>query len=90
MSKFIEKHKILYIRQFGFRQNHSTTLALIDIIDKIKSAIDNNEYAIGIFLDVKKAFDSIDHSILMNKLEHYGFKGHFAVFINSYITGSRT
>ena len=54
---FIEKHKILYLNQYGFRKKHSTILALITLTDKIKQVIDNGEYAIGIYLDLKKAFD---------------------------------
>ena len=85
LLKFIEKHKILYINQFGFRKGYSTTLALIDVVDYIRKAIDNNEYAIGIFLDLEKAFDSIDHEILLFKLSHYGFRGHVNNFLRSYL-----
>ena len=73
MIAFIEKQKILYDFQYGFSKIHSTTLALIDIVDKIEFALDKNEYALGIFLDITKAFDSINHDILLTKLEHYGF-----------------
>ena len=59
MALFIEKYKILYIYQYGFRRRHSTSLALIDIVDKIKDALDKNEYVLGIFLDITKAFDSM-------------------------------
>ena len=62
MMSFIVKHKILYINQFGFRMDHSTTLALIDTVDFIRKHIDNNEYVLGLSLDVEKAFDSIDHT----------------------------
>ena len=85
MIKFIDKHKILYIKQFGFRKKYSTILALIDLVDVIKSYIDNNDYAIGIFLDIKKAFDTVNHDILLSKLQHYGFRGHFYEFIKSYL-----
>ena len=86
MIKFIDKHKILYMNQYGFRKEHSSTLALIDIIDEIKFAIDNGEYAIGIFLDIEKAFDSINHKILLHKLSHYGFRGHINNFLASYLS----
>ena len=54
---FIEKQKILYLNQYGFQKKHSTILAWITLTDKIKQVIDNGEYAIGIYLDLKKAFD---------------------------------
>ena len=57
LISFIEKHKILYINQYGFRKKHSTILALINLTDKIKNAIDNGNYAVGIYIDLKKAFD---------------------------------
>ena len=81
MITFIETHKILYDFQYGFRKNHSTILASIDIVDKIEFALNKNEYALGIFLDITKAFDSINHDILLTKLEHYGFRGHSSNFI---------
>ena len=89
MIKFIDKHKILYINQFGFRKNYSTTLALIDTVDFIKTALDDNDYVIGIFLDIKKAFDSVNHAILCKKLEDYGFRGHSLQFLTSYLTNRK-
>ena len=86
MIKFIEKHKILYINQFGFRKKFSTTLALIDTIEYIKTTLDNNQYVIGIFLDIRKAFDTVNHNIMCKKLEHYGFRGHSLNFLRSYLS----
>ena len=86
MISFIEKHKIIYIYQYGFRKKHSTTLALIDIIDRIRFYADQNEYVLGIFLDITKAFDSVNHDILFHKLEHYGFRGHALGFLRSYLS----
>ena len=56
-------------------KNHSTTPALIDLHDKISSALDNGELAVGVLLDLSKAFDTVDHSILFDNLEHYGIRG---------------
>ena len=86
---FIDKHKVLFIYQYGFRRKHSTSLAFINIVDKIKFAIDNNEYALGILLDITEAFDSINRDILLSKLEHYGFCGHSLLFLESYFTDRR-
>lgn len=84
--RFINKHSILYLQQFGFRKKYSTILALIDLTDKIKKCLNNGEYAIGIYLDLRKAFDTVNHQILLTKLEHYGFRGHVNKFITSYLT----
>ena len=89
MISFIEKHKIIYIYQYGFRRKHSTTLALIDVIDKILFFLDKNEYVLGVFLDITKAFDSVNHDILCEKLDHYGFRGHAQKFLRSYLSDRR-
>jgi len=64
LVNFIERHKILVSSQFGFRKNHSTYMALMSLYDKISQAIDSNEYCVGIFIDLSKAFDTINHNIL--------------------------
>jgi hypothetical protein len=86
MLSFIRKHNIIYKLQFGFREGHSTSHALIDLTDRIRQELDNNGFAIGVFLDIKKAFDCINHHILTDKLEHYGFRGHSLQFLQSYYT----
>ena len=63
LIKFLNLHNILYSKQFGFRNNHSTALPLIDLISNISSAIDRNETALGIFIYLSKAFDTINHNI---------------------------
>ena len=68
LMKFIEKNKILSQNQYGFRENRSTELAISELTNKITKAIDQGEYTIGIFLDLSKAFDTISHKILIQKL----------------------
>lgn len=82
----LKEHSILYEHQYGFRENHSTDMALLHLVEKIYSAINNNEYAIGIFLDLSKAFDTVDHSILLSKLHHYGFQGFSFSWLTSYVS----
>ena len=74
ITEFVEQYNILYRCQFGFRKNHSTSHALIHLINKISSAIDQRETTVGVFLDLSKAFDTLDHQILFTKLEHYGIR----------------
>ena len=71
---FLEQNKILYKNQFGFRKNNSTTFALLQITEKIKETIDNRKYGCGIFIDLRKAFDTVNHKILLKKLEYYGIR----------------
>ena len=87
-SKFFEKVmcNLLYCFQFGFRKNHSTSLAFIHLINKISSAIDRHEITAGVFLDLSKAFDTLDHEILFAKLEHYGIHEVALRWIKSYFS----
>ena len=85
MTEFLEFHKKIYIRQFGFRSKHSTTHALIDITNKIKEALDKNLVSCGVFVDLQKAFDTVNHEILLNKLHHYGFRGCINDWFRSYL-----
>ena len=75
LIKFIEKRNLIYDKQFGFRSHHSTEHAILSIIDKIQEAIEGGKFSCGIFLDFKKAFDTVNHEILITKLEHYGIRG---------------
>ena len=61
---FVEKHNILYKNQYGFRSRHSTDLAVTYVTDNILKALDNKQYVIGVFMDLAKAFDTINHKIL--------------------------
>ena len=69
---FLEFNNYFYTNQFGFRNLHSANHALITITEKIRKAIDNGEITCSVFLDLQKAFDAVDHEILLSKLEHYG------------------
>ena len=73
LVEFVEMNEIFYLRQFGFRKSHSTSHALIIIhlLNKLSSVIDERETTVGIFLDLSKAFDTIDHDILFTRTLWY-------------------
>ena len=75
LTNYVEKYDILHQYQFGFRRGRSTEQAIVEITDILKQAIDNNLFTCGVFLDFAKAFDTVNHSILLNKLEKYGIRG---------------
>jgi len=68
------KHNVLYKYQFGFRKNYSTALALIDVMDNIYEKLDEQYFVIGIYLDLQKASDTVNHEILLHKLYNYGIQ----------------
>ena len=84
--KFLEEQQCIYNLQFGFRKKHSTNHALIEITESVRNALDNKKYDCGIFIDLQKAFDTVNHSILINKLNYYGIRGVGNNWFKSYLT----
>lgn len=84
---YLEENLILYEKQFGFRKNTSTELALVELVDKVTSAMDKKQYTLGVFLDLAKAFDTVDHNILLSKLTYYGLSGSSVAWFKSYLSG---
>ena len=81
----IENYHILTDGQYGFRSNHSTSLALTEFVEKVNSAIDKHESTLGVFIDMQKAFDTVDHKILLRKLQCYGIRVLALDWIKSYL-----
>ena len=89
LYSFLSKNKIIYNLQFGFRKNHSTTHALIYLTENIRKALDENSYCSGVFVDLQKAFDTVDHNILLYKLNHYGVRGVENNWFRSYLSNRK-
>lgn len=83
---FLENSKLITNLQFGFRNKHSTSHALLKISNENYNALDKGDYACGVFLDFQKAFDTVEHSILLKKLTHYAIRGVPNKLIQSYLT----
>ncbi len=81
----IHKNEILTDCQYEFRSNVSPNHAIIELVDEITKAIENNEFTVGIFLDLSSAFDSVIHYILLNKLYFYGIRGNCHTWIKNYL-----
>ena len=86
---FLEEKEVLFKNQFGFRKKCSTGHSLIEITEKIRESIDKGKFGCGIFIDLKKAFDTVNHKILLTKLEHYGIRGNMLKWFESYLTNRK-
>ena len=86
LMHFLKSNNILYENQYGFQKSKSTTLAILDMCDKIINAFEKNKYACNVYLDFAKAFDTVNHEILMSKLEFYGIRGIAKDWFKSFLT----
>ena len=89
LNKYLTDNSILHANLFGFREKLSTSMALLELVDKLSEAADKKLVSIGVFIDLAKAFDTVDHTILLRKLEHYGVRGVPLSWFRSYLTNRR-
>ena len=88
LSNFLDKNKLICSLQFGFRQNYSTSYALIHLTETIKQSLDQGLFSCVIFVDLQKAFDTVDHEILLGKSGHYGIRGITNKWFETYLKNS--
>ena len=86
LNQCLDINDLLFDSQYGFRKQHSTELAALELIDRIHKSMDNGQILVSIFLDLSKVFDTLDHSILLSKLKHYGIKNKAFQWFNSYLS----
>ena len=84
MYQFVERFSLLYNKQFGFRSKHNTVDALVDLTENVRSR--SCKKVIGFFLDLKKAFDTLDYPILLSKPERIGFRGNCLAWLISFLS----
>lgn len=85
LMTFLNKYNIIYEFQFGFRKRHSTSLALIEVVDGIYKSLDDGDFVAGMYFDLQKAFDTVDHNILLAKLYNYGIRGKMLDWLQNYL-----
>ena len=86
LIEFLEGKQSLYYRQFGFRKDFSTNHSILTLLESIQKALDDGQFACGIFIDLEKAFDTVSHDILLEKLNHYGIRGIANDWFRSYLS----
>ena len=86
---FFDDNNLFYQRQFGFRKKHSTEHALLNIVENVRNKMRNKTFSCGTFIDLEKAFDTVNHKILLEKLSYYGVKGNALYWLRDYLTNRK-
>ena len=84
---YFQNNHLFYSSQYGFRKLHSTEFAALELIDRTLKDIDERNISVAIFMDLSKAFDTLDYQILLKKLDYYGIVGNALAWFSSYLTG---
>ena len=89
LYKHLMNQNILYKKQFGFLKNHSTEHAILELVSRITDSFEKNMFTLGVFIDLSKAFDTVDHNILISKLENYGIQETNLKWFKDYLTNRK-
>ena len=87
LKQFLNKYNIFYEYQYGFCEKRSTEHAILDIVNRIQGNMDKGMFSCGDLIDLQKAFDTVDHFILLQKLSHYEIRGIINKWFHSYLSG---
>ena len=86
LYKYLKENNTLYEKQFGFQSGYSTNDAIIQLVDKIFYSFEKEQFTLGVFIDLSKVFDTVDHSILLIKLKFYGITDKNLAWSESYLS----
>ena len=89
LYQYFKINNLFYPSQYGFRGDHSTELAALELVDRTKKDLDNKCTPVAVFMDLSKAFDTLDHHILLSKLNYYGIHGSAHSWFSSYLSGRK-
>ena len=89
LSKYLKENNILYEKQFGFQSGYSTNDAIVQLVDKIFDSFEKEQFTLGVSIDLPKAFDIVDHSILLKKLKFYGITDKNLAWFESYLSNRK-
>ena len=89
LYKHLKEKDIFYKKQFGFQQKHSTEHAILQLIDQVNNSFEKNQFALDIFIDLSKTFDTVDHKILTLHLRKYDVRGNNLKWFESYLNNHK-
>ena len=89
LYNYLNENEILNDKQFGFQAGHSTEHAILKLIDQVSNALGNNSFVLGVSIDLSKAFDTVDHKILLERLSMYGVEGNNLKWFYSYLSNRK-